>query len=62
MAQQVINTETAPSEKPKQEIPITEVSEENSRRIPKAVFVEDVEAWVEKYGDGPIFEEMNTLY
>jgi len=46
---------------PEMKIPITEISE-NHRKIPRAVFVEDVEAWVEKYGDGPIFEEMNTLY
>ena len=62
---QVINTseETPAAQEGAKEskIPITEVSE-NHRKIPRAVFVEDSEAWVEKYGDGPIFEEMNTLY
>lgn len=35
-------------------IPISEPSEAH-RRIPKAVFIEDVEAWVEKYGDDALF-------
>jgi hypothetical protein len=62
MAQQ-INTGEEAKAVPKVEykVPITEVSE-NHRRIPKAVFVEDVEAWVEQYGEDIIFEEMNTLY
>jgi hypothetical protein len=62
MAQQ-INTGEEAKAVPKVEykVPITEVSE-NHRRIPKAVFVEDVEAWVEQYGEDVIFEEMNTLY
>ena len=32
------------------------------RKIPKAVFIEDVEAWVEKYGDDALFSQMNELY
>ena len=34
--------------------PITEPSESH-RRIPKAVFIENVEAWVEKYTDDALF-------
>lgn len=41
--------------------PITEVSD-NHRKIPKAVFVENVEAWVDKYGDDALFQQMNELY
>lgn len=33
----------------KTEIPITEVSDGSHRKIPKAVFLEDVEAWIDKY-------------
>ena len=36
-------------------IPITETSTDNSRKIPKVVFIENVEAWVDKYGDDPLF-------
>jgi len=35
-------------------IPITEVSD-NHRKIPKAVFIDDIEAWVEKYGEDDLF-------
>ena len=41
--------------------PITEPSESH-RRIPKAVFIENVEAWVEKYTDDALFAQMNELY
>ena len=41
--------------------PITEPSESH-RRIPKAVFIENVEAWVEKYTDDALFSQMNELY
>ena len=36
-------------------IPITEESNENSRKIPKVVFIENTEAWVEKYTDDALF-------
>lgn len=36
-------------------IPITEASTENSRKIPKVVFIENTEAWVEKYSDDALF-------
>ena len=41
--------------------PITEPSEAH-RRIPKAVFIENVEAWVDKYTDDALFAQMNELY
>ncbi len=43
-------------------IPITETTTENSRKIPKVVFVENVEAWVDKYTDDALFAQMNELY
>jgi len=42
-------------------IPISEENE-NHRRIPRAVFIEDVEAWVEKYGEDALFAQMQELY
>ena len=41
--------------------PISEPSE-NHRRIPKVVFIENVEAWVDKYGDDNLFSQLNDLY
>ena len=41
-------------EKAAPRIPISEQSELH-RRIPKVVFIENVEAWVDKYGDDPLF-------
>ena len=46
--------EETKSQASKTPIPITEVSE-NHRKIPKAVFIDDVEAWVEKYGEDELF-------
>lgn len=46
----------------KQPIPITEASNENSRKIPKVVFIDNTEAWVEKYTDDALFAQMNELY
>lgn len=44
-------------------IPLTEVvSEGNPRKIPQAVFIENTEAWVEKYGGDEIIVQMNELY
>ena len=36
-------------------IPITEASDANSKKIPKVVFIENTEAWVEKYTDDALF-------
>ena len=35
-------------------IPLTEESE-NRRKIPKVVFIENVDAWVEKYNEDTLF-------
>ena len=44
------------SEAMKVAIPMTEDgSSENSRRIPKVIFIENVDAWVEKYTDDALF-------
>ena len=42
-------------------IPISEPSEIH-RRIPRAVFIDDVEAWVERYGEDDLFGQMNELH
>ena len=42
-------------------IPLTEMSD-NARKIPQAVFIENTEAWVEKYGGDEILAQMNELY
>ena len=41
--------------------PISEQSEQH-RKIPKVVFIDNVEAWVDKYGDDNLFSQMNELY
>ena len=41
-------------------IPISEQSELH-KKIPKVVFIDDAEAWVEKYGDEPLFQQLNEL-
>ena len=41
----------------KQVIPISEPSTIH-RKIPRAVFLEDVEAWIEKYGEEDLFSQM----
>ena len=46
----------------KVQIPITEPSNENSRKIPKVLFIENTEAWVDKYTDDALFAQMNELY
>ena len=44
-------------------IPITEnQGSENPAKIPKVVFIENTEAWVEKYTDDALFAQMNELY
>ena len=47
---------------PKVVIPITETETDNARKIPKVVFIENVDAWVEKYTDDALFAQMNELY
>ena len=42
-------------------IPITEPND-NPRKIPKVIFIDDTEAWVEKYTDDSLFAQMNELY
>ena len=42
-------------------IPLTEGSD-NPRKIPQAVFIENTEAWVEKYGGDELINQMNELY
>lgn len=46
---------------PKKLIPLTEDAQ-NLRKIPKAVFIENTEAWVDKYGSEDIIAQMNELY
>ena len=43
--------------KPKADaIPISEKPTDGSnRKVPKAVFIDDVEAWTDKYGEEPLF-------
>ena len=58
MAQQIDTTAqaNAAAADEKIEIPITEPSEKDHRKIPKVIFVDNTEAWVEKYGEDRIFE------
>ena len=42
-------------------IPITEEGN-NERKIPKVIFIENVDAWVEKYTEDALFAQMNELY
>ena len=42
-------------------IPISEPSETH-KKIPKVVFIDDAEAWVDKYGEQPLFEQCQELY
>jgi prefoldin subunit 5 len=44
-----------------QKVPLTEECE-NEKRIPKAIFLENIEGWVEKYGGEVMVQEMNELY
>lgn len=45
------------------EIPITEDAlDENTVKIPRVVFIDNTEAWVDKYTDDALFAQMNTLY
>ena len=51
-------TPAAGEQKP---IPISEMNEAH-RKIPKVIFIDDAEAWVEKYGEQPLFQQLNELY
>ena len=49
--------------KEKVQIKITEEAlNENTKKIPKVIFIDDVEAWVDKYTDDELFNQMNELY
>ena len=52
---------TAAGGEAKAPIPISEPSTIH-RKIPRAVFIEDVEAWVDKYGEEDLFAQMNQLH
>ena len=59
---EVANSNPVEAEAMKVVIPITETSEANSRKIPKVVFIDNTEAWVDKYTDDALFAQMNELY
>jgi hypothetical protein len=40
---------------------LTEGSD-NPRKIPQAIFIDNTEAWVEKYGGDELIANMNELY
>ena len=42
-------------------IPLTEASD-NPRKIPQAVFIDNTEAWVDRYGGDELINQMNELY
>ena len=44
--------------------PVAVISEQTEahRKIPKVVFIDNAEAWVDKYGDDALFQQMNELY
>lgn len=42
-------------------IPLTEPSD-NPRKIPQAIFIDNTEAWVERYGGDELIATMNELY
>ena len=50
-------------QKEKVKIQITEEAlNENTKKIPKVIFIDNVEAWVDKYTDDELFNQMNELY
>ena len=53
--------EQTPAADGKMTIPIAEPSEAH-KKIPKVVFIDNAEAWVEKYGEDALFGQMNELY
>ena len=46
---------------PNVDIPITEPTTD-TKKIPKVVFIDNIEAWVEKYTDDALFAKINELY
>ena len=42
-------------------IPLTEEGD-NSRKIPRTIFIDDAESFVDKYGAPQILQQMNELY
>ena len=57
------NAEESKVETVKIQIPITETAiDENTKKIPKVIFIDNTEAWVEKYTDDALFTQMNELY
>ena len=42
-------------------IPISEPSTTH-QKIPKVIFIDNADAWVEKYGEDALFAQMNELY
>ena len=63
MSEQINTATEQQAQQQAKPLPITEqTSGENSRNIPKAVFVDNVEAWVDKYTDEELFKQMNELY
>ena len=47
-----------------QEKAVAPISEPNEahRKIPKVTFIDNAEAWVDKYGDDNLFAQLNDLY
>ena len=51
------------NEEKKVVIQITEAAlDQNTKKIPKVIFIDNVEAWVDKYTDDELFTQMNELY
>ena len=48
----------------KENAPLAPISEPNEahRKIPKVTFIDNAEAWVDKYGDDNLFAQLNDLY
>jgi hypothetical protein len=58
-----MSAEIAKNEEKKVVIQITETAlNENTKKIPKVIFIDNVEAWVDKYSDDELFTQMNELY
>tara|TARA_B110000285_G_C14913288_1_gene508984 strand:- start:606 stop:782 length:177 start_codon:yes stop_codon:yes gene_type:complete len=58
-----MSAEVAKNEEKKVVIQITETAlNENTKKIPKVIFIDNVEAWVDKYSDDELFTQMNELY
>jgi prefoldin subunit 5 len=63
MSDQINTGSTADSSAEKKIVcPITETTQGQHKNIPKAVFIDNIEGWVEKYTDEALFAQMNELY